>query len=91
VLNNIKNVRKNRNGVQVSFYDVTATAVLIYGSEEWVLNRSDRMNIETAEMRFIRSVHVCSDHVRNTTICNALQICVCSRGKNPTLRKHKRI
>jgi hypothetical protein len=50
--------------------------MLKYGREKWALNRSERRNIETAETRFIRRIHVhaCADHVRSTTICNALQI-----------------
>ena len=31
-----------------------AVAVLMYGSENWSLNRSDKRKIEAAEMRFLR-------------------------------------
>ena len=31
-----------------------AVPVLMYGSENWPLNRSDKKKIETAEMRFLR-------------------------------------
>ena len=31
-----------------------AVPVLMYGSENWSLNRSDKRNIEAAEMRFLR-------------------------------------
>jgi hypothetical protein len=32
-----------------------AVPVLTYGSENWSLNRSDKMKIEAAEMRFLRA------------------------------------
>ena len=31
-----------------------AVLVLMYGSENWSLNRSDKRKIEAAEMRFLR-------------------------------------
>ena len=31
-----------------------AVPVLMYGSEDWSLNRSDKSKIEAAEMRFLR-------------------------------------
>ena len=31
-----------------------AVSVLMYGSEDWSLNRSDKRKIEGAEMRFLR-------------------------------------
>jgi hypothetical protein len=31
-----------------------AVPVLMYGSENWSLNRSDKRKIEVAEMRFLR-------------------------------------
>ena len=31
-----------------------AVPVLMYGSENWSLNRSDKRKIEAAEMRFLR-------------------------------------
>ena len=34
-----------------------AVPVLLYGSENWPLNRSDKKKIEAAEMRFLRSTH----------------------------------
>ena len=33
-----------------------AVPVLMYGSENWSLNRSDKREIEAAEMRFLRSI-----------------------------------
>ena len=34
---------------------VMAVPVLMYGSENWSLNRSDKRKIEAAEMRFLRT------------------------------------
>jgi riboflavin synthase alpha subunit len=50
--------------------------MLVYGGENWALNRSEKRKIERAEMRFLRRVsgHTLTGHVRNTTICNALQL-----------------
>jgi hypothetical protein len=39
---------------QIKFYRVMAVPVLIHGSENWPLNRSDKRKIEAAEMRFLR-------------------------------------
>ena len=33
-----------------------AVPVLMYGSENWSLNRSEKREIEAAEMRFLRSM-----------------------------------
>ena len=38
---------------QIKFYKVMAVPVLIYGIENWSLNRSDKRKIEAAEMRFL--------------------------------------
>ena len=40
----------------LKFYKVMAVTVLMYGSENWSLNRSDKRKIEAAEMRFLRSM-----------------------------------
>ena len=40
--------------IQIKCYKVTAVPVLMYGSENWSLNRSDKRKIEVAEMRFLR-------------------------------------
>ena len=39
---------------QIKFYKVMAVPVLMYGSENWSLNRSDKRKIEAAEMIFLR-------------------------------------
>ena len=38
----------------LKFYKVMAVPVLMYGSENWSLNRSDKRKIEAAEMRVLR-------------------------------------
>jgi hypothetical protein len=61
---------------QIKFYKIVAVSVLVYGIENWVVNRSERRTIETAEISFLRhaSGNVFSDRVRNTIIRNALQM-----------------
>ena len=46
--------RKTQFSTQIKCYQVIAVRVLMYGSENWSLNRSDKRKIETAEMRFLR-------------------------------------
>ena len=36
------------------FYKAMAVPVLMHGSENWSLNRSDKRKTEAAEMRFLR-------------------------------------
>jgi hypothetical protein len=49
---------------------------LLYGCETWVLNRSDKRKIETAEMRFLRHVagYTRRDEISNSSIRSELQI-----------------
>jgi hypothetical protein len=53
-----------------------AVPVLLYGCENWALNRADRRKIETAEIKFLRRVagFTLRDEVRNTTLREELQI-----------------
>jgi hypothetical protein len=53
-----------------------ATPVLLYGSENWALNRADKKRIEMAEMKFLRKVagHTLQDEISNLTIRNELQV-----------------
>ena len=37
-----------------------AVPLLMYGSENWSLNRPDKRKIEAAEMRFLRPTAVCT-------------------------------
>ena len=45
---------KTQLSTQIKFYKVMAVPVLMYSSENWPLNRSDKRKIEAAEMRFLR-------------------------------------
>ena len=47
---------KTQLATQIKFYKVMAVPVLMYGSENWSLNRSDKRKIEAAEMRFLKSM-----------------------------------
>jgi hypothetical protein len=41
---------------QLKFYNIVAVPMLTYASENWTINRSDKKKIESAEMKFLRSV-----------------------------------
>ena len=45
---------KTQLSTQIKFYKVMAVPVLMYGNENWSLNRSDKRKIEVAKMRFLR-------------------------------------
>ena len=45
---------KTQLSAKIKFYKVMAVPVLMYGSENWSLNRSDKRKIEADEMRFSR-------------------------------------
>jgi hypothetical protein len=61
---------------QNKYYKVISAPMLTYGSENWVLNRSESREIETAEMCFLRCVsgYTFTDQVRNMTMRYALQM-----------------
>jgi hypothetical protein len=69
-------INKTRKYTQLKFYKAMAVPVLLYGCENWALNRVDRKKIETAEMKFSRRVagFTLRDEVRNTAIREELQI-----------------
>jgi hypothetical protein len=56
VWHNAKEVNKTREG---RLYKVTAASVLVCGGENWALNRSERREIEAAEMHSLRHVSGC--------------------------------
>jgi hypothetical protein len=48
-----------------------AVPMLMYGSENWAMNRADRRTVETGEMKFLRYVagytlkyQVCNDNIQ---------------------------
>jgi hypothetical protein len=57
VRNDKKNTEtKNFPKQQLKFYKIMAVPMLTYASENWTINRSDKKKIESAEMKFLRSV-----------------------------------
>jgi hypothetical protein len=55
---------------KLRLYNITSKAALKYGSEVWVLNKEECQQLETAEIKFLRSLLGLTrlDHQRNTTI-----------------------
>jgi hypothetical protein len=53
-----------------------ALPMLTYVSENWTINQSDKKKIESAEMKFLRSVagYTLLDQKRSTDICSELKI-----------------
>ena len=45
---------KTQLSTSIKFYEVMVVPVLMYDSETWSLNRSDKRKIEVAEMRLLR-------------------------------------
>ena len=45
---------KTQLSTQIKFYKLMAVPVMMYDSENWSLNRSDKTKIEAAEIRFLR-------------------------------------
>jgi hypothetical protein len=57
-------------------YNITSKAGLKYGSEVWVMNKKECQQLETAQMKFLRSLLGLTrlDHQRNTTIQEKLKV-----------------
>jgi hypothetical protein len=53
-----------------------AVPVLMYGSEAWTIKKKDISRIQSAEMKFLRSVKGCTrmDHIRNEEIRTDLEM-----------------
>jgi hypothetical protein len=45
--------QKTLQSTQLKFYKVVAVPMLTYASEKWTMNRSDKRQIESAEMKFL--------------------------------------
>ena len=45
---------KTQLSAQIKFYKLMAVPVLVYGSEKWSLNWSNKRKIEPLEMKFLR-------------------------------------
>jgi len=71
-----KHLKKIRTETQMKFYKVIARPSLLYGSETWVTTQRDMTGLEAAEMRFLRSVTVCTrlDKIRSEDIRQELEI-----------------
>jgi hypothetical protein len=63
-------------GIALPFTFLTVAPVIMYRGKNWVLSRSERRKIGTAEMRFLRraSGYILAGHVHNA-IRSELQIC----------------
>ena len=51
-----RSLKKTSKLTKIKFYKVMAIPMLLYGSESWTLTKQDKRNIETSEMKFLRSV-----------------------------------
>jgi hypothetical protein len=68
--------RKTRKDTQLKFYKTMAVPVLMYGSEAWTIKKNYISRIQSAEMKFLRSVKGCArmDHIRNEEIGTELEM-----------------
>ena len=81
-MENTRNPKKKKKliitqlSTPIEFYKVMAVPVLMYGSENWSLNRSDKRKIVAAEMRFLRPMagYTLSDKKRSSNIREQLGI-----------------
>jgi len=60
----------------MKFYKVVARPSLLHGSETWITTKKDMTRLETAEMRFLRSVtgYTRLDKIRSEVIRKELEI-----------------
>jgi hypothetical protein len=67
---------KTQLSTEIKFYKIMTIPVMIYGTDNWSLNRSDKRKIEAAEMRFLRPTVGCSllDKKRSSDIREQLGI-----------------
>jgi hypothetical protein len=49
-------IRKKTEDRRLTFYNVMAVLVLLYGFENWAMNRADRRIIETAKIKTVKHV-----------------------------------
>jgi hypothetical protein len=68
--------QKTLQSTQLKVYKIMAVPMLTYVSENWTINRSDKKKIESAEMKFLRSVAGYSllHQKGSTDICSELKI-----------------
>jgi hypothetical protein len=67
---------KTRMDTQLKLYKTTTVPVLMYGREAWTIKKKDISRIQSAEMKFLRSVKGCTriDHIRNGEIKTELEM-----------------
>ena len=67
---------KTRKETMIKFYKVMSVPAITYGSETWIINKSDKRKIQSAEMRFLRSVagYRLTDRKRNCEIREELKV-----------------
>jgi hypothetical protein len=72
----------------LKFYKVMEVPMLMYGSENWAMNREDRRIVEAAEMEFLKCVagYTLKDQVRNDNIRQQLGIF----NLNDTIQQNKK-
>jgi hypothetical protein len=68
--------KKTRRDTQLKFYKTMLVPVLMYGSEARTIKKKGISRIQSAEMKFLRSVKGCTriDHIRNAEIRTELEI-----------------
>jgi hypothetical protein len=61
--------KKTRKDTQLQFYKVMVAPILLYGSEKWALNTTDKSRTETTEIKCLRKVadHTLRDEISNLT------------------------
>jgi hypothetical protein len=71
-----KHLKKTRTDTQMKFYKVVARPTLLYGSEKWVTTKRDMTLLESAEMRFLRSVkeYKTLDKIKSEVIIKELEV-----------------
>ena len=74
----INKTLKNKvtKSTKLKLYKTMAVPLILYGSESWIERKRDKSNIQSAEMRFLRTVKGCTrrDHIKNDDIREELGI-----------------
>jgi hypothetical protein len=84
---------RTRKATQIKLCNVIAAPVLMCGSENCALNRSERRKTERAETGFLRHVSgcTCTDHARSTTVRSQLQIYIYICFRKKKIRPHVQV
>jgi hypothetical protein len=86
-------INKTRKDKQLKFYKVMAVPVLLYGCENWPLNRVDRSKTETTEMKSLRRVagYTLRDEVTNTAIRELQIFNIGERIQSRKIERHEHL